>query len=69
MTIKGKRLFVTRDSTNLISELQSYRWKKDKNGNILEEPVKDMDDACDALRYCIHTQESAYKINFLSIYA
>ena len=69
MTIKGKRLFVTRDSTNLISELQSYRWKKDKNGNILEEPVKDLDDACDALRYCIHTQESAYKINFLSIYA
>ena len=68
MTIKGKRLFVTRDSTNLISELQSYRWKKDKNGNILEEPVKDLDDACDALRYCIHTQESAYKINFLSIY-
>jgi phage terminase large subunit len=69
MTIKGKRLFVTRDSTNLISELQSYRWKKDKNGNILEEPVKDLDDACDALRYCIHTQESAYKINFLSIYS
>ena len=69
MTIKGKRLFVTRDSTNLISELQSYRWKKDKNGNILEEPVKDADDACDALRYCIHSQESAYKINFLSIYA
>ena len=69
MTIKGKRLFVTRDSINLISELQSYRWKKDKNGNVLEEPVKESDHGLDALRYCIHTQESAYKINFLSIYS
>jgi phage terminase large subunit len=67
MNVKGKRVFVTRDSANVISEVQSYRWKKDKNGNILEEPIKDKDDAMDSIRYAIHTHESAFRINFFTI--
>lgn len=55
LTCKSKKLNIVRTSKNLISELESYRWKKDKNGLILEEPVKEKDDAVDAMRYAIHT--------------
>jgi phage terminase large subunit len=53
--VKSYPLFVKHGSSNLISELQGYKWKKDKNDNILEEPVKERDDATDAMRYGIFT--------------
>lgn len=53
--VKSYPLFVNRKSTNLISELQSYKWRKDKNDNVLEEPVKAHDHLCDAMRYGIFT--------------
>lgn len=53
--VKSYPLFVRYGSTNLIRELQGYKWKKDKNDNVLEEPVKASDDACDAMRYAIFT--------------
>jgi phage terminase large subunit len=53
--VKSYPLLVKRGSENLISELQGYKWKKDKNDNILEEPVKMKDHLCDALRYAIFT--------------
>ena len=52
-TVKSFKLHVTRRSTNLIKELDTYAWKVDKNGNTLDEPVKMGDDAVDALRYSI----------------
>lgn len=36
---------------NLIKEAQGYKRKEDKNGNVLEEPVKFMDHGMDAGRY------------------
>lgn len=53
--VKSYPLFVKHGSVNLIRELQGYKWKKDKNDNVLEEPVKQNDHACDALRYAIFT--------------
>lgn len=53
--VKSYPLFVRYGSDNLIKELQGYKWKKDKNDNILEEPVKSADHACDAMRYGIFT--------------
>lgn len=53
--VKSYPLFVDRRSTNLIAELQSYKWRKDKNDNILEEPVKANDHLADAMRYGIFT--------------
>lgn len=53
--VKSYPLFVRHGSTNLIHELQGYKWKKDKNDNILEEPVKANDHALDAMRYAIFT--------------
>jgi phage terminase large subunit len=54
--LKGCRLFITRGSKNVIREFQGYKWKKDKNDKILEEPVKENDDAMDSIRYAIYTR-------------
>jgi phage terminase large subunit len=53
--VKSFPLYVKHGSTNLIHELQSYKWKKDKNDRILEEPVKENDHGADAMRYAIFT--------------
>lgn len=55
LTLKSHPLFITRESADLISELRSYKWKKDKNDKILEEPVKENDHLLDATRYAVHT--------------
>ncbi|GAG85165.1 unnamed protein product [marine sediment metagenome] len=34
-----------------------YKYKTDKDGNALDEPVKNNDHLVDALRYCLHTYE------------
>lgn len=40
---------------HIINEFQSYKWKTDKNGNILDEPLKFNDHTCDAIRYAVYT--------------
>jgi phage terminase large subunit len=35
--------------------MKSYKWKEDKNGLILDEPVKFKDHLMDAMRYAIYT--------------
>lgn len=37
----------------LADELESYSWKLDPAGNQMDIPIKEMDDACDSLRYMI----------------
>jgi phage terminase large subunit len=54
--VKSIPLFITRRSTNLIKEIKSYKWKIDKDGKVLDEPVKFNDDGLDALRYAIFTR-------------
>lgn len=56
--IKSRPLFITKSSVNLTKELQSYKWKTDKNGKVLDEPVKFMDDAVDAMRYGYYTHNN-----------
>ena len=48
---RANLLGVTKDSINLIKEIQVYQRKKDKEGNVLEEPVKAFDHGMDAGRY------------------
>lgn len=64
LKVKSYPLFVDPRSKNLHKELSSYKWKKDKNDNIIEEPVKANDDACDAMRYAIysHFDKPTFKI-------
>lgn len=53
--VKRACLHVTKDSVNMAGELRSYKWKTDKDGRLLDEPVKFNDHALDALRYALHT--------------
>lgn len=53
--VKGWKLFVTKDSVNLIKELRNYTWDKDKDGNSLNVPISKWDHALDALRYAVYT--------------
>ena len=53
--VKQFPLYIHQGSSNLISEISGYKWRKDKNDNVMEEPVKDKDHLLDAMRYAIHT--------------
>jgi phage terminase large subunit len=55
--VKSYPLFITASSKNLKEELQSYKWKTDKDGNITQDeaPVKEHDHLLDAMRYAIFT--------------
>lgn len=49
--VKGKKLWITENSTDTIKEVKSYKWKIDKEGRVLDEPVKFNDHAMDGGRY------------------
>ena len=53
-----KQLYITKNSINLLKEIKSYKWKTDKDGRVMEEPVKFRDDLMDAMRYAIYTKLS-----------
>jgi phage terminase large subunit len=58
MKLKSYPLFITNNSENMKRELQSYKWKTDKDGNIAQDeaPVKENDHSLDALRYAVFTK-------------
>lgn len=58
--MKGFYLHLHPDSTNLIKEFRAYKWKIDRNGRTLDEPVKFMDHAADASRYGTFTHGMKY---------
>jgi len=49
--LQDKEILVTKPSVNLIKELRSYSWDKDKAGKKLNKPIDDFNHAIDALRY------------------
>ncbi len=53
---KSLLLYITRRSINAIKEAKAYKWKIDKDGKVLDEPVKFMDHAMDAGRYGTFTK-------------
>ena len=50
-TLKRYKLNVTQRSSNLKKELNGYKWKQNKDGNLDNEPVDFLNHAIDALRY------------------
>jgi phage terminase large subunit len=48
--LQNYKINITRRSVNLKMELENYQWKKDLNGNSLNEPIG-IDHSLDALRY------------------
>ena len=53
--IKGQKINVLDSSVNLLNELSGYRYREDKDGNVLDEPVKFKDHLMDSLRYAAYT--------------
>lgn len=65
--VKGTPLVIQEDSVNLLKEFKNYRWKTDRNGNKLDQPVKFSDHASDALRYAIYSKLTIPKITWGAI--
>jgi phage terminase large subunit len=51
--MRRHKLRAHKNSLNLIKEFRNYKWQQDKNGKILNEPVKLFDHLMDACRYLI----------------
>ncbi len=49
--LKRYRINITRSSANLIMEISRYKWKTDRSGKTLNEPVGDHNHLIDPLRY------------------
>lgn len=47
------RIHITTTSRNVIKEIKRYRWKFDKEGKPMEDPLKKDDHAMDAIRYAV----------------
>lgn len=52
---KRMKFFATAANVDLNKERAGYKWRSDKNGNVLDEPVKFNDHLMDAKRYAIWT--------------
>lgn len=52
---KRSKLGIFSNSINLINEIRSYSWAKNKDGVVLEEPIKFNDDCLDAMRYAMYS--------------
>jgi PBSX family phage terminase large subunit len=66
---KSRKLFIFKSCTNLIREIQGYKWKKLKlhsDKNAPEEPVKKDDHANDALRYLYMTRPEESELEDIS---
>ena len=68
--MQGWKLFVTKDSLNLIEELRNYTWAKDKDGTLLNQPIDKFNHLLDALRYAVWSKygrnagQGQYSISF-----
>lgn len=60
--LKRYNLFITKSSINTIKEFRNYKWKEDKNGNVLNTPVDLYNHTTDAIRYACYSKLS--KPNF-----
>ncbi len=57
-TLKRYKLYVTKDSQNTIKEFRNYKWREDKNGNVLNVPIDLNNHSIDACRYATYTKLS-----------
>ncbi len=56
--LKRYKINITSDSTNAIQEFRNYKWKEDKNGNSVNEPIVMYNHAIDGIRYRVMYEES-----------
>lgn len=58
--MQGKGIYLTTESSASKNQFNTYVFKKDRNGNYFDEPVKFNDHACDSFRYAVYTHTSPY---------
>lgn len=51
--LQGFKIVIDNSCQNFINEIQQYHWQEDKEGNVIEKPVKKNDHLLDALRYSV----------------
>jgi len=56
--IKRFNIVIHTESVDLQKEMKSYKWKEDKSGNILDEPLKFHDDLMDSFRYAVFSHRN-----------
>lgn len=49
--LKGFKMYVTKSSTNIIMELENYKWLENKNGDVTTMPIDKYNHSIDAIRY------------------
>jgi phage terminase large subunit len=54
--INQNKIYITSRSKNLIRELQSYTWMKDREGNTINKPIDAFNHCIDAARYAITSE-------------
>jgi phage terminase large subunit len=54
--IRRHHVYITKDSKNIINEFSSYRYREDKDGNLLDVPEDDNNHAIDAVRYVLESE-------------
>lgn len=54
--MKQKKIYITKNSTNTISEFRGYKWKVDKNEIVRESPEEVNDHTIDAVRYALEAK-------------
>lgn len=64
---KGKKLWITERSVETLKEARSYKWKINKDGHVLDEPVKFNDHAMDAGRYGSFTHLSTPQLSWIAM--
>lgn len=65
--VKRMRMHVHADSTHVIEELGSYKWRKTKDDDPLDEPVKFRDHSMDAIRYFVGSRPDAAETEVIHI--
>jgi len=53
--IRRHHNFITSDSKNILNEFQSYKWRTDRDGNLLDTPEDNNNHAIDAIRYVVES--------------
>lgn len=54
--MQGWKIYITKTSLDAIKEQRNYTWAKDKDGNLLNEPIDKWNHCLDALRYGVWTK-------------
>lgn len=65
--LRSVKITIVTGSENIVKERSKYKWKVDKNGIPLNEPVKIDDHAMDAIRYGIYTHLFGHEKAYFSV--